>query len=142
MRDLDVYLIDFLSLQAPLPDPYKGYLQPFQDYLEIRNQKESKRAAAMVTGERYRNIRVGWHAYFTEDYKNQQPAEMAETPVKGLADARIWKAYRSAMKEGSAIDDQSPATDLHDLRITCKKVALSVGVLSKSLSTGRDFTTN
>lgn len=122
MRDLDVYLIDFPSLQAPLPDPYKGYLQPFRNYLEVRNQKESKRVAAMVTGERYRNIRFGWQAYFTEGYKNQRPTEMAQAPVKALADARIWKAYRKAMKEGSAIEDHSPATDLHDLRITCKKL--------------------
>lgn len=122
MRDLDVYLIDYPDLQAQLPEIYKGYLQPFRDYVKAKSIREAKLVEKMVRGVRYRKIRDRWRAYFNKGFASHRPAPLADTPVKELADARIWKAYRKVIKEGSVIDDDSPASDLHELRITCKKL--------------------
>jgi len=43
-------------------------------------------------------------------------------PDKLVADQRIWKIYRRAMKEGQAIAETSPDEDLHELRKTCEKL--------------------
>jgi CHAD domain-containing protein len=61
-----------------------------------------------------------WRAYF--EGALVPGCDHAAMPVTELADARIWKMYRRVMKEGAAIDDDSPAEALHELRITCKKL--------------------
>lgn len=122
MRDLDVYLIDYPSLQAALPETYRPHLQPFHDYLAAQGRAETKKVAAMIRGKRYRGIRDRWREVLTAGFEQLPPEKYTETDIKALADARIWKAYRRAMKESSVIDDASPATALHALRITCKKL--------------------
>jgi len=76
----------------------------------------------MIRGKRYLKIRDDWRAYLTRGFKKDKKADHADTPVRRLADGRIWKAYRRVMKEGGAIDDNSPAEALHNLRIDCKKL--------------------
>jgi len=122
MRDLDVYLIDYPILRSALPNSYKSYLQPFQDYLIAQSRKESRRLAAMIRGKRYLRIRDNWRGYLTEGFKKDKKAVQADMPVKYLANDRIWKAYRRVMKEGGMIDNDSPAEALHAFRITCKKL--------------------
>jgi CHAD domain-containing protein len=39
-----------------------------------------------------------------------------------VANERIWRVYRRALKEGGAIGPETPAEDLHELRKTCKKL--------------------
>jgi CHAD domain-containing protein len=122
MRDIDVYLLDYPKLRATLPAAYKQHLQPFHDYLADQSRTEIKKVAAMLRGKRYRRIRDEWRAYLTADSETAEHGKFAEQPVKRLADRRIWKVYRSVMKEGGAIDADSPAEALHELRITCKKL--------------------
>ncbi len=119
MRDIDVYLLDYPKLRATLPAAYERHLQPFHDYLADQSRSEVKKVAAMLRGKRYRRIRDEWRAYLSAD---SEMAELAELPIKQLADRRIWKVYRLVMKEGTAIDADSPAEALHELRITCKKL--------------------
>lgn len=122
MRDMDVYLIDYPLLQSSLPKQYQAHLQPLQDYLLAQSRLELKNVARMIRSKRYREICDHWHAYLLADIEKAEETRHATTPVKELADARIWKVYRAVMKEGEAIDDDSPAQALHDLRITCKKL--------------------
>ena len=122
MRDLDVYLINYPNLERGLPAPYQQSLQTFRDYLIMQSRQEEKNIARMIRGARYRKIRDNWRAYLTTGYDNHKKTELADTPVTVLADARIWKVYCRVMKEGGAIDDASPPSALHNLRITCKKL--------------------
>jgi CHAD domain-containing protein len=122
MRDLDVYLIDYPEFERRLPIPFKPSLQAFRDFLATQSRQETKNVARMIRGARYRKIRDNWRAYLTTGYDSDKQAPLADTPVMVLADARIWKVYCRVMKEGGAIDDASPPSALHDLRITCKKL--------------------
>lgn len=147
MRDLDVYLIDYPALQAQLPESYRVHLDPFRNHLTQRSQKESRRVASMIRGRRYQTIRDDWRSYLTEGYATDIQLTDADTPIRLLADRRIWKTYRCIMKEGGAIDENSPAEALHRLRIHCKKLrylleffqslypAKEIGGLIKSLKT-------
>ncbi len=121
MRDLDVYLIEYPKLQAVLPKPYKPNLKPFKDYLSKQSAKENKKIAALIKGRRYRGLRDHWRA-FMSDPAALEDGEYAATPIKALADARIWKTYRRFMKEGEAIGKDAPAEALHELRISGKKL--------------------
>lgn len=122
MRDMDVYLMDYPKLQETLPEQYRAHLQPFHDYLVAQSRSEIRKVAKVFRGKRYREIRDGWRAYLTDGCQKGENTRHAGTCIKDLADLRIWKVYRSVMKEGKAIDDASPAEALHDLRITCKKL--------------------
>ncbi len=46
----------------------------------------------------------------------------ARRPIVDVARERIWKAYRGIIKEGQAIEADTPAAALHDLRKSCKKL--------------------
>ena len=122
MRDLDVYLIDYPKLEKGLPATYKPGLKVFQDFLKARSVEETKTVARMIRGARYRKICDNWRSYLSSGLENGNNAKLADMPVKEVSDARILKVYRCVMKEGGLIDDTSPPSDLHDLRITCKKL--------------------
>ena len=122
MRDLDVYLIAFPAFKEALPVEYQSSLDPFQDHLTLQARVAHRRVAALIGGERYCGIRDDWRRYLTETEAAPADGKDAMQPVKALADARIWKTYRSLIREGEVIDDASPPAALHDLRITGKKL--------------------
>ncbi len=150
MRDLDVYLIDFPDLQDPLPDSYRPHLKPFHEFLSAQSRKEARRVAAMLRGRRYRKICDDWRTYLTVGFGKDRKAEFTDTPVRNLADARIWRAFRRALKEGATIGVEAPAEALHALRISCKKLRYlleffqslyppdEIGVLIRSLKKLQD----
>ncbi len=43
-------------------------------------------------------------------------------PIRVVISERIWKVYRRVHREGSAIQSDTPAEALHQLRIVCKKL--------------------
>ena len=60
---------------------------------------------------------------FLDAPPSQNASEVnAQRPVETVASERIWKIYKRVMKEGASIHDESPAEDLHKLRISCKKL--------------------
>jgi CHAD domain-containing protein len=62
-----------------------------------------------------------WHAFLEQDYNPETWSEKASSPIGVIANRRIWKSYRLAIKAGEAIDNDSPPAALHELRIDCKK---------------------
>ena len=49
-------------------------------------------------------------------------ASDAAKPIGEVARRRTWRMYRRVLREGGAITPDSPATDLHELRKSCKKL--------------------
>lgn len=122
MRDLDVYLIAFPAFKAALPDDYRASLDPLRDHLARRSHLERKNIAALVSGKHYRQIRDGWRNYIEQSTPSADDGGSAMLPVKSFADANIWKTYRRLVRDGKAIDDDSPPETLHDLRLRSKKL--------------------
>jgi CHAD domain-containing protein len=115
LRDLDVYLLDFEGLRATLPEPIQADLDPLKALVERR------RAAALTATRRALRSRR------TQDALDEWAAFVADAPASGetvlaLASERIGKVYRRMVKLGSAIDDSSPAEDLHELRKVGKEL--------------------
>jgi CHAD domain-containing protein len=58
---------------------------------------------------------AAWRAFATTVPASEERPD-AGTPIEVLAAERIRKVYRRMVRDGSAIDDDSPGEALHDLR--------------------------
>lgn len=115
VRDLDVYLMD-------LGDAGED-LEPLRRLLLEHRKRERTRMVRLLESARTRNLLTEWAAFLdglVASPEDDRPA--AASPVVDVAGNRIAKVYRRMVRDGSAIDDNSPAEDLHDLRKTGKEL--------------------
>jgi CHAD domain-containing protein len=115
LRDLDVYLLDFPALRASLDPKMQADLDPLHALLETKRARALNQTRRQLKAQRTAEALTGWAA-FTE----QAPA--SEKTVKALASHRIRSVYKKMVKMGTAIDDDSPAEDLHELRKVGKEL--------------------
>ena len=71
---------------------------------------------------RYHKLITDWHAYLTSPLPRHSSLPNALRPVIYLASERIWRMFRRVIREGEAIQPDSPPEDLHELRKSCKKL--------------------
>ena len=97
-------------------------IEPLRDFL-IRHQKlEHKALVKALDSARYRRIVTNWRSFLEKPVNERSTLKNAGRPVLDVASERIWRMYRVALKEGNAINTESPAEALHELRKTCKKL--------------------
>ena len=90
--------------------------------MTAKKQKSHKQLARKLRSPKYLSTLAEWEEYLSST-PSKNPAEAdAQLTIKELADKRIWKTYKQAIKEGSCIDRRSPPEALHKLRKTCKKL--------------------
>ncbi len=121
-RDLDVYLLKFADYSQRLPTEHQGDLVPFQRFLQQRQSEEQQKLAAFLQGPRCCELLRDWQAFLEQEREPDPALPHAERPVKEVAARRIRKLFRRCLREGQAITADSPATELHELRKTCKKL--------------------
>ncbi|MGB5427663.1 MAG: CHAD domain-containing protein, partial [Gammaproteobacteria bacterium] len=121
-RDLDVYLLTFDEYRNSLPVSMQADIEPLRDFL-IRHQKiEHRVLVKALDSARYRRIVTNWRSFLEQPVNERSTLKNAGRPVLDVACERIWRMYRVALKEGNAINAESPAEALHELRKTCKKL--------------------
>lgn len=122
-RDMDVYLLQFPGYLEKLPPSARTNLLPLKAFIEKEREREYRKLIRGLRSVRCRRLFSNWRAFLEKPAVRggRQPVK-AWVPVREIADARIRKNWRLAMKEGGAIHDDSPADDLHELRKTCKKL--------------------
>lgn len=121
-RDLDVHLLKFNSLQKSLPRTMRDDLEPLRQFLTVQQQQEQTKLASNLKSSTYRRIKEQWHRFLTSPLPMHPSAPDALKPTSEIAHRRIWRMYRRVLREGRAITSASPATDLHELRKSCKKL--------------------
>jgi CHAD domain-containing protein len=121
-RDLDVYLLNFAEYRASLPADMQADLDPLHEFLRRHQGIEHRALVKALDSARYRRLLCGWQKFLEQAVPVRSTLPHARQPVAGVADRRIWRIYRRAIREGDAIDARSPAADLHELRKTCKKL--------------------
>jgi CHAD domain-containing protein len=112
-RDLDVLLAAWPSMVAPVPHAMAGDLRPLVDLL--RREREDA-FAAMRRHLKGRRFAAGWDGWRRTIADSTFDGDDADRPIGDLAGKRVVAVYHSITKAGSAIDDDSPAGALHDLR--------------------------
>jgi CHAD domain-containing protein len=121
-RDLDVYLLNFEQYKKKLPTVIRQSINPLHNFLAVKKQKSHRQLAKQLTSSRYLTLMAEWEEYLASTPPSSPIEADAKLTIKELADQRIWKIYKQAIKEGDAIDRHSPPEALHKLRKTCKKL--------------------
>jgi CHAD domain-containing protein len=121
-RDLDVYLLNFGQYKKKLPSVIRQSINPLHTFLTAKKQKSHKQLAKKLSSNKYLTLLAEWEAYLSSTPARNPTEAHAKLTIKELADQRIWKTYKQAIKEGNAIERHSPPEALHKLRKTCKKL--------------------
>jgi CHAD domain-containing protein len=118
VRDLDVQLLEWDELTAPLSPERRADVALLHELLTQR-----RATAFRALGRALRSRRF---VYAMNDWRllaglAPAPAPASERPLAGVAievvaGDRIRSVHRRMVREGRAIDDQSPPESLHDLR--------------------------
>ncbi len=115
LRDLDVYLLDFPALKASLPEQMQADLDPLRTLLQTKRSRALSQTRRALKAARTRQALEDWAAFTRE-------APASGKSVHALASHRITSVYKQMVKLGKAIDDDSPAEDLHELRKVGKEL--------------------
>jgi CHAD domain-containing protein len=121
-RDLDVYLLGFDALIADLPATVQNQLEPLRGFLQRRAEAAHAELANQLESVSYQQLISIWQAFLSAPCPKRPTAPNALSPVKAIADQRIWKLFRRVLNEGRAIEADTPAETIHNLRKTCKKL--------------------
>jgi CHAD domain-containing protein len=122
VRDLDVYLLDFDDYQGSLPPVLRPHLEPMRAFILAHYDEEQRRLAEILEGAERAELLARWRAFLESPVPDGGAAADAGSPIKAVADARIWRMAKRVRREGRAITPESPATEMHELRKSCKKL--------------------
>ena len=121
-RDMDVYLLKFDDYRKMLPTELQQHIGPLHKLLEKKKRSAYAALVRALNSKRYQSFLNSYHEFLDAPPSEDSSEVNAQRPVQAVANERIWKTYKRVMKEGKAINEDSPAEDLHELRITCKKL--------------------
>ena len=122
-RDLDVYLLSFPAFQDMLPGPLRADLDPLQDLLVRRRRQEQQKLTRALRSRRYALLVESWRQGLELGFPRDSPdPTKADRPIFEVASDRLRRAYKRTLREGAAINAESPPEDLHELRKSCKKL--------------------
>ncbi len=134
-RDLDVYLIEWPSYVAPL-GAAATELAPVVGHILRRRMAAHVKLVRVLRSARYRAVMTGWRAWIGGAVMLGASAKRAEAPIGGVVAARLAKAQEQLVGKGRAIDAESPAESLHELRKDAKKLRYLLECFGGLLPTG------
>lgn len=121
-RDLDVYVLNFETYKNSLPLNIREDLNPLREFLIAKQQSAHRSLVKALKSAKYKAGIAEWEQDLNTFINRPVKPPNINIPVKQLADQRIRHIYKRIIKEGDAIDENAPATALHDLRKNCKKL--------------------
>jgi CHAD domain-containing protein len=118
LRDLDVICLHFPVYTELVPKNQVTSLTPFKTYLLHERQKHHGLLVKLLGEEPYE--------YFVKSYDSflRKPRKLkAKAPLSlgSFVPSATNHAVQNILREGRAINDSSPDTDLHTLRKLCKR---------------------
>jgi CHAD domain-containing protein len=122
LRDLDVYLLNKDHFFELLPEELRPGLTPLFKSLQRERRHEFAKFVADLRGDRCRKIPADWERLLGMRCDVDDSMSNAERPTLSVAKEYITKRYMKTIKSGKQIDDASPGTSMHGLRIQCKKL--------------------
>ncbi len=121
-RDADVFLLKLPDYRATLPEKTRRDLDPLEVFLKKRQRRAYRNLRKTLASERYARLMADWETFLSESDQAPGNVSNAARPLGAVASERIAKTARRVLKNGSAIDDDTPAAALHALRLRCKKL--------------------
>ena len=125
VRDLDVFLLAAHGRAGSLGGADPEGLEPLRRLLTRRRSAAAKHLFEVLRSSRYHYAMESWAA-FLEVPSSADPTDApgggALAPVRDFAAERIRRQHKRVLKRGRKLKQDSPAEELHDLRIECKKL--------------------
>ncbi len=118
LRDLDVYLQKAAVYRTMLPPTLRPAIEPVFGTLRRQRQRAFRLVRSSLRDAPYLELLTGWEQFLTDP---ADPAHSAR-PIGKLSAKYLAGAYRRVIKHGLMITPESPDSDLHELRIVCKKL--------------------
>ena len=119
-RDLDVYLLAREDCLGRLPPSLRPGLEDFFAGLSRKRQVEQKKLVEALRTKKNRAGLTAWQQALKR--RDRQPADLAGLPVQELAGRIILKRFKRVVRDGRVLDAATPDTEVHRLRIQCKKL--------------------
>lgn len=116
-RDLDVYVLGWDDLVAPIGADDPGALDRVRDELQARRLAAHRALANALRSETCHDVLSSWRGWL--DGPADAPSGRSLGP---LVAQRTQRAQDRLLAHGRAIDADAPAEDLHDLRKDAKKL--------------------
>ncbi|MGH8579531.1 MAG: CHAD domain-containing protein [Gammaproteobacteria bacterium] len=121
-RDMDVYLSKFAGLKTSLPATFQEDLMPLLHHLHAQKDLAHGDLVRALHSSRYKKLKQDWLALLDAEVPQRSSLANATRPIGAVADERIRRVHRRALKEGKQIREDSPPPMRHQLRRTCKKL--------------------
>lgn len=115
-RDLDVMLLDWPSMETQVPEAMRPDLEPLRRLLQAERDRHFRAMRRHLRSRRFVEAWDAWRHTLAGGVEGAAAGPDSEKPIGALAGGRIVAVYRHMVRMGSAIDDSSPAGDLHELR--------------------------
>ncbi|MQY43197.1 CHAD domain-containing protein [Epibacterium sp. SM1969] len=121
LRDLDVYLLERELYFDMLPDKlHEGLRLMFEAFEADRSAALTSLTNRLQSVEYKRDMAELQCMFDTPDALLQ--GEHGDESVADYAKRLIWKRYKKVCKTAREIDDATPDAQVHELRISCKKL--------------------
>ena len=121
-RDLDVFLLEFPSFRAALPPAMAAGLDALEVHLRKAQRAEQRRLKRRLGSPATLAMLEAWGALLDAPNLPGAPGALSSLPVEQLASQEIWRLYKKVRRAGRAVQPDSPAESLHQLRKECKKL--------------------
>jgi CHAD domain-containing protein len=102
-------------------------INPLFDYLRSHRAQALQDVIAFIDSSAYAQILKDWQDFLYDPQANEeaverQPPANAAVPIISLASRRIRRWYQRVIAEGNALTIQPQDSQMHALRIKCKKL--------------------
>ena len=123
-RDADVHLLDYPQMLAALSPEYASALAPLGELLIARQRACQAQLALDLRSMRRAQLGAEWSEFLAGEgpWADHTAAPDARRPARRIVAARIATAHRRLVRDGRAIDGDSPPESLHDLRKDAKRL--------------------
>lgn len=119
-RDLDVYQLEWGDYIRHLSPAAGDDLEAIRVHLDQQRRHAHRDLAAELGRDHTDDVLRWWRDVLTAPPTG--PAVDAETPAGKVVRRQIRRAHRRLVEQGRAIDDASPAEEVHELRKDAKRL--------------------
>jgi hypothetical protein len=125
LRDLDVHLMMRGSLEKKLPPQLRGGLDVFFQELQKSREKEARVLAAYIKSAAYQETMES----LAQDL-HRRPSNADSESIRKVVFKIIQKRFRQICKLGARVNQSSPDSLIHEMRIRLKKLRYLLDIFS------------
>ncbi len=123
LRDQDVYLLEADAFRDLLPGHLRPHLEQFFNDLRSARKNELRSFSRYLQSSRHQELMESWGRFLkTSTAPDISEAPNCRQPTASVALLTIKKAWKKVLRHGRSISPEATDTELHSLRIDCKKL--------------------